>query len=251
MLWLLLSIELHAASPTEHETAAVTSSGDMLRSLLLDAGFSDIVGEPPPAPTLPQPDPQAPTAPPEPPPDNVAHVVVPAGAPVLPEGEGSDRVHVTAPEGTPRAEDDHEAPSDHVHAAAPEGATHGGLVEATDSDRVHVVAPEGAPNGPAHSEQPPEQGGQNAPGFAFSIAITGRNVGEVRAVVAETSFILHDDGAGEDLQARDGVWTAMIEHYPPNQPIDVLVGGDVLFSGEIQLVNKMLAVPRMEVSVSQ
>jgi hypothetical protein len=160
-------------------------------------------------------------------------------------------VHVAAPEGTPRAEDGHEVPSDHAHVAAPEGATDGAPAEGAASDRVHVVAPEGAPNGPAHSAQPPEPGGQSAPGFAFSIDITGRTLSEVRAVVAETTFILLDDGAGEDVQARDGVWTAMIEHYPPNQPIEVIADGDVVFSGEVRLVNKMLAVPRMEVSVRQ
>jgi hypothetical protein len=151
----------------------------------------------------------------------------------------------------PRTEDGHEDPGDHAHVAAPEGETDGAPVEGTANDRIHVVAPEGTPNGPNHSTQPPEQGAQNAPGFAFSIDITGQNLSALRAVVAETSFILLDDGAGEDVQARDGVWTAMIEHYPPNQPIEVFAGGDILFSGDVQLVNKMSAVPRMEVSIPQ
>lgn len=237
MFWFLMCVNYSAVTAAEDEQRDAGSSGSMLRKLLSEAGFSDVLGAPSPHT---QQNPPAPPGAPGPgasPTVSVAHVLVHEDSTVALENaagahspgrmtgeEPGDRVHFIAPAGAP---------------VEGQGAKHGG--------HVHVVAPEGAPNGPPPTDHTPD----SAPGFAFSIATSGQHGIDLTAVVVETNFTLRDDGEGEDLQAQDGVWTAMIERYPPGRPIEVYAGDVMLFSGDIQLVNKLSAVPRMEITVSQ
>jgi len=123
------------------------------------------------------------------------------------------------------------------HQAAPPG-----------EDTTHRAVPHGE-GGPTHTTAPPGAGGQSAPGFALELTLP-RGQSAVEVTVQDVSFTPRDDGRGEDRKARDGVWTAMIERYPPDQPLTVTAGGAVLFSGAIVL-ERVEGVPRMGLDLSR
>ena len=102
---------------------------------------------------------------------------------------------------------------------------------------------------PCRARRGPARGGRGAaPGFALDIRIPGGRGADLTAHVAERSFAPNDQGDGEDLRAGDGVWTALIERYPPQRPLEVRLAGEVVFSGAIALETGS-GIPRMAVEV--
>ena len=120
----------------------------------------------------------------------------------------------------------------------------------------HVDAPPGTPGGgqqsgsPTHTQAGPGEGTPGAaPGFALDIRVPDGSRPSLTVRVAERVFVPNDAGEGEDLQAGDGIWTALIERYPPQRPLEVRWGEASAFTGDIALQTGQ-GIPRMEVVLS-
>lgn len=110
------------------------------------------------------------------------------------------------------------------------------------------AAPSSQPS-PEHHPAPPGAGGHGAPGFALEVRLPSPPA-PLSASVAGATFRPLDDGSGEDTRPGDGVWTTMVERYPPDQPLTIQAGDAVLFEGAIVL-QQTDGVPRMVIDLTR
>ncbi|MFT4979998.1 MAG: hypothetical protein ACI8S6_005910 [Myxococcota bacterium] len=103
--------------------------------------------------------------------------------------------------------------------------------------------------GPVHTVMPPGSGGRPAPGFALLLTLPSP-ADAPQVSVGDVDFVPRDDGVAPDVLAGDGVWTAMIERYPPEHALSVRCGGRPCFDGEIVL-EQTRDVPRMMVDLTR
>lgn len=211
---------------TSDADLAPVSSGSMLRSLLLDSGVGTLIGAPQPTPF------QGGNS-----------------GDASPESAGDDDNPNPHPAGPPPNPVEH----NNFHVEAPPGAPQN-LSDASPSqpgqplqDVEHSVQPHSTEH--VHTVAPPGEGNRPSPGFAFSVRLPP-DITDVTIVVGEKTFVPSDDGQGEDKQAGDGIWTAVIERYSATNPIEVHAGGVTLYNEPIAIVQTR-DIPRMFVDLQE